>query len=128
MNERLIVGVAIGDCVHVAGVVNFLNLAEQLGYRTVCLGPAVSVEDLLAKVAALAPALSLHSVDRLPTRLSNRSRSALPVPPLAGQSTDPGRGNGANGAPGSLVTSIYRTAHRDHPPGILGSSVLLDCR
>ena len=57
MNERLIVGAAVGDCVHVAGVVNFLNLAEQLGYQTVCLGPAVAVDDLLAKVAALDPAL-----------------------------------------------------------------------
>jgi hypothetical protein len=57
MNEQLIVGAAIGDCVHVAGVVNFLNLAEQLGYDTVCLGPAVSVDALLEKVAALDPAL-----------------------------------------------------------------------
>ena len=57
MNDRLIVGAAIGDCVHVAGVVNFLNLAEQLGYETVCLGPAVSVDALLDKVAALDPAL-----------------------------------------------------------------------
>jgi hypothetical protein len=57
MNERLIVGAAIGDCVHVAGVVNFLNLAEQLGYTTVCLGPAVAVDDLLDRVAALDPAL-----------------------------------------------------------------------
>ena len=57
MNETLIVGAAIGDCVHVAGVVNFLNLAEQLGYETVCLGPAVSVDELLEKVAALDPGL-----------------------------------------------------------------------
>jgi hypothetical protein len=57
MNERLIVGAALGDCVHVAGVVNFLNLAEQLGYETVCLGPAVSVNALLDKVVALDPAL-----------------------------------------------------------------------
>jgi hypothetical protein len=57
MNERLIVGAAIGDCVHVAGVVNFLNLAEQLGYETVCLGPAVSVDSLLYHLAALDPAL-----------------------------------------------------------------------
>jgi hypothetical protein len=57
MNDRLIVGAAIGDCVHVAGVVNFLNLAEQLGYETVCLGPAVSVETLLERVTALDPAL-----------------------------------------------------------------------
>src|SRR5580704_8767811 len=57
MKEKLIVGAAIGDCVHVAGVVNFLNLAEELGYETVCLGPAVSVDALLDKVAALDPAM-----------------------------------------------------------------------
>jgi hypothetical protein len=57
MNDRLILGAAIGDCVHVAGVVNFLNLAEQLGYETVCLGPAVSVDMLLERVASLDPAL-----------------------------------------------------------------------
>jgi hypothetical protein len=57
MKERLIVGAAIGDCVHVAGVVNFLNLAEQIGYETVCLGPAVSVDELLEKVADLDPAV-----------------------------------------------------------------------
>ncbi|HXD86076.1 MAG TPA: hypothetical protein VN641_06265 [Urbifossiella sp.] len=55
MNNRLIVGAAIGDCVHVAGVVNFLNLAEEFGYKTICLGPAISVDALLEKVAALDP-------------------------------------------------------------------------
>jgi hypothetical protein len=57
MNDKLIVGAAIGDCVHVAGVVNFLNLAEQLGYRTVCLGPAVALDVLLDRVTTLDPAL-----------------------------------------------------------------------
>jgi hypothetical protein len=57
MKDNLIVGAAIGDCVHVAGVVNFLDLAEQVGYRTVCLGPAVSVDDLLQKVADHDPAV-----------------------------------------------------------------------
>jgi hypothetical protein len=57
MKDRLIVGAAIGDCVHVAGVVNFLNLAEQLGYQTICLGPAISVDTLLDKVAAIDPAI-----------------------------------------------------------------------
>jgi hypothetical protein len=56
MKDQLIVGAAIGDCVHVAGVVNFLNLAEQLGYETVCLGPAVSVDELLDKIVELDPA------------------------------------------------------------------------
>jgi hypothetical protein len=57
MKDRLILGAAIGDCVHVAGVVNFLNLAEQLDYDTVCLGPAVAVDDLLDHVDALDPAM-----------------------------------------------------------------------
>ena len=55
MKKNLIVGAAIGDCVHVAGVVNFVNLAEQVGYETVYLGPAVSVDDLLDNVAKLDP-------------------------------------------------------------------------
>jgi hypothetical protein len=57
MTNRLILGAAIGDCVHVAGVVNFLNLAEQLGYETICLGPAVGVDELLGKVALHDPAI-----------------------------------------------------------------------
>jgi hypothetical protein len=57
MKDRLIVGAAIGDCVHVAGVVNFLNLAEQLDYDTVCLGPAVAVDDLLDHIDELDPAI-----------------------------------------------------------------------
>ncbi|HEY8394185.1 MAG TPA: methionine synthase [Thermaerobacter sp.] len=48
MNRKpRILGAAIGDCVHVAGVVNFLHLAEAQGYETFCLGPAVSVDELL---------------------------------------------------------------------------------
>jgi hypothetical protein len=57
MKDRLILGAAIGDCVHVAGVVNFLNLAEQLDYETVCLGPAVAVDALLDHIDALDPGL-----------------------------------------------------------------------
>jgi hypothetical protein len=57
MHEHRIVGAAIGDCVHVAGVVNFLDLAEQLGYETICLGPAVSLDALLDRVAALDPGI-----------------------------------------------------------------------
>src|SRR5262245_3978485 len=55
MDNRLIIGAAIGDCVHMAGVVNCLNLAEQLGYKTICLGPAISVDALLDKVTAYDP-------------------------------------------------------------------------
>lgn len=52
---RLIVGAAIGDCVHVAGVVNFLNLAESIGIKTVSLGPAVSVPQLIAAIKRYKP-------------------------------------------------------------------------
>jgi methylmalonyl-CoA mutase cobalamin-binding subunit len=39
-------GVSMGDCVHVAGVLNFLRLAESLGYNTEFLGPAKSPEEI----------------------------------------------------------------------------------
>ena len=47
---KTLVAGALGECVHVAGVSNFLRLAEQAGWRTVFLGPAVSVEDFIAAV------------------------------------------------------------------------------
>jgi hypothetical protein len=36
-----------------------------------------------------------------------RSRSIVPIKPLASQSANPGRGKPANGAPGPLIASIY---------------------
>jgi methylmalonyl-CoA mutase cobalamin-binding subunit len=44
---KTVVAAALGECVHVAGVTNFLRLAENAGWRTVFLGPAVSIEDVL---------------------------------------------------------------------------------
>jgi methylmalonyl-CoA mutase cobalamin-binding subunit len=45
---RTVIAAALGECVHVAGVTNFLRLAENAGWRTVFLGPAVSIEAVLA--------------------------------------------------------------------------------
>lgn len=45
---KTVVAAALGECVHVAGVSNFLRLAEMAGWRTVFLGPAVPVEEVLA--------------------------------------------------------------------------------
>ncbi|MDP2995128.1 MAG: cobalamin B12-binding domain-containing protein, partial [Anaerolineales bacterium] len=45
---KTVVAAALGECVHVAGVSNFLRLAEAAGWRTVFLGPAVSIEEVLA--------------------------------------------------------------------------------
>ncbi len=44
---KTVVAGALGECVHVAGVMNFLRLAEAAGWRTVFLGPAVPVEQVL---------------------------------------------------------------------------------
>lgn len=44
--SRKILGASLGNCVHVAGILNFLKLAERHGYETLFLGPAVSLEKL----------------------------------------------------------------------------------
>jgi methylmalonyl-CoA mutase cobalamin-binding subunit len=46
--QKTVVAGALGECVHVAGVTNFLRLAESAGWRTVFLGPAVSVEQMVS--------------------------------------------------------------------------------
>ncbi|MGB8981000.1 MAG: cobalamin B12-binding domain-containing protein [Anaerolineales bacterium] len=45
---KTVIAGALGECVHVAGVTNFLRLAEAAGWRTVLLGPAVSVDEMIA--------------------------------------------------------------------------------
>jgi methylmalonyl-CoA mutase cobalamin-binding subunit len=40
----------IGNCVHVAGTLSFLNVAEQLGYETEFLGSAVSVDTFVEAI------------------------------------------------------------------------------
>jgi methylmalonyl-CoA mutase cobalamin-binding subunit len=45
--QKTVVAAALGECVHVAGVMNFLRLAEANGWRTVFLGPAVSVDEVI---------------------------------------------------------------------------------
>jgi methylmalonyl-CoA mutase cobalamin-binding subunit len=46
--SKTVVAAALGECVHVAGVMNFLRLAETAGWKTIFLGPAVSVDEVLA--------------------------------------------------------------------------------
>ena len=47
---KTIIGAAIGSCVHVGGLHHFLKLAEAEGYKTVSLGPAVSIKRLVRVV------------------------------------------------------------------------------
>ncbi|MDK2980642.1 MAG: hypothetical protein PWQ55_989 [Chloroflexota bacterium] len=41
---KTVIGCALGECVHVAGVMNFLRMAEQAGWNTVFLGPATPIQ------------------------------------------------------------------------------------
>jgi hypothetical protein len=60
MTKTVIAG-ALGECVHVAGVSNFLRLAEQPGWRTVFLGPAVPAETVIEAARREKPTLRLRS-------------------------------------------------------------------
>jgi len=53
--KKKYLGAAIGNCVHVGGIIKFLRLAEQEGHRTVFLGPAVGIERLVQAVADIKP-------------------------------------------------------------------------
>jgi len=55
--QPVVVAGALGECVHVAGVVNFLRLAGQAGWRTVFLGPAVPAGEMLRAARAQGAAL-----------------------------------------------------------------------
>jgi methylmalonyl-CoA mutase cobalamin-binding subunit len=49
--QKTVIAGALGECVHVAGVLNFMRLAEAAGWRTVFLGPAVSIERFVEAAA-----------------------------------------------------------------------------
>ena len=49
---KTVIAAALGECVHVAGISNFLRLAEAAGWRTIFLGPAVSIEKVLEAARA----------------------------------------------------------------------------
>ncbi len=55
--ERTVVAGALGNCVHVAGVLSFLNLARSVGYETAFLGPATSVAEFVSAIEKHRPEL-----------------------------------------------------------------------
>ena len=46
-SRKTVVAGALGECVHVAGVTNFLRLAESAGWRTIFLGPSVTIDEMI---------------------------------------------------------------------------------
>jgi len=61
MKKGLIIGASLGNCVHVAGVAHFLSLAEDEGYETIFLGPAVNVGAILDSIEKHEPAIAALS-------------------------------------------------------------------
>lgn len=45
--KKTVIAAALGECVHVAGIMNFLRLADSAGWKTIFLGPAVPIEEVL---------------------------------------------------------------------------------
>ena len=52
---RTVLAGALGDCVHVAGIARVCYLAEQAGYATEFLGPAVEPEAMVAAIRRVRP-------------------------------------------------------------------------
>ena len=52
--NKIIAG-TIGNCVHVAGTMNFLTLAEKEGYETEFLGIALPIDTIIEKISELNP-------------------------------------------------------------------------
>jgi len=57
MSKGIVIGASLGNCVHVAGAVHFLSLAEDEGYKSVFLGPAVSVDAVLKSIEENKPTI-----------------------------------------------------------------------
>ncbi|MBT9155070.1 MAG: hypothetical protein DDT37_00035 [Firmicutes bacterium] len=86
MSKRIL-GAAIGSCVHVAGIVSFLQIAEQLGRRTHFLGPATPINALIAASLELKPDLIAVSYRLSPEAagaLLNELKASLAAAGLAG--------------------------------------------
>jgi len=76
----LIAASSMGDCIHLAGILNFLRLAENCGYRTVLLGQALSPEEIVEKARELKPdvlAVGYRLSPEPARRLLERLRSSL---------------------------------------------------
>jgi len=83
----VVIGAALGDCVHTAGVLNFLAAARRAGYRTEFLGPAVGVARVV-EAASRRPdllALSYRLTPEAAERLLAQLGEALTVAGLGEQ-------------------------------------------
>ena len=50
LKEMSILGACLEDCIHVAGILNFFQVAEGIGYSTEFLGPAMKIHDIISAI------------------------------------------------------------------------------
>src|SRR4030067_1032123 len=85
---KKILGACIGSCIHVAGVLNFLNLSDKHGYSTIFLGSACKIDylkqkideydpDIVAVSYRLSPESALLTFEELKKKIFARSQ----IPP-----------------------------------------------
>ena len=53
--SKKVLTACIGQCVHVAGTHNFINIAQKLGYNCVFLGPATSISEIINEIKKIEP-------------------------------------------------------------------------
>ncbi|MFX1515954.1 MAG: cobalamin B12-binding domain-containing protein [Promethearchaeota archaeon] len=53
--KNLILCATLGSCVHVAGIFNFMQIAQQQGYKTSFLRPPNTIEDIITQIEKLDP-------------------------------------------------------------------------
>lgn len=78
--KKKIIGASIGHCVHVAGVLNFLRLAEACGYQTTFLGVGLKPQELIGALREDDPeylALSYRLTPEVAVRLFSDLKNAL---------------------------------------------------
>ncbi len=67
---KTIIGAAIGSCVHVGGLHHFLKIAEAEGYKTISLGPAVSIKRVIRTIKDEKPGIMALSYRLTPETAS----------------------------------------------------------
>ncbi|MFW9784043.1 MAG: methionine synthase [Candidatus Heimdallarchaeota archaeon] len=53
--RKSILTACIGQCVHVAGIYNFMNIANKFGFKCIFLGPATSISMIINKIKMIKP-------------------------------------------------------------------------
>ncbi|MFX1256787.1 MAG: methionine synthase [Promethearchaeota archaeon] len=55
IKKKQILTACLGQCVHIAGIYNFINIANKLGYDCIFLGPATPISKIINKIRKIKP-------------------------------------------------------------------------